>query len=72
MTVAKPRKRWIVSSQDTGYEDTSSLVARPKGDIRSISQQRVALKRHCLTPVGVITEIKKWVSGVKLADWKPP
>jgi len=35
MTVAKPRKRWIVSSQDTqDNEDTSSLVARPKGDIR--------------------------------------
>ena len=50
MTVAKPRKRWIVSSQDTrDNEDTSSLVARPKGDIRlPISQQRVAFKRHGL------------------------
>ena len=50
MTVAKPRKRWLVSSQDTrDNEDTSSLVARPKGDIRlPISLQRVAFKRHGL------------------------
>ena len=50
MTVAKPRKRWIVSSQDTqDNEDTSSLVARPKGDIRlPISRQRVTFKRHGL------------------------
>ena len=48
MTVAKPRKRWIVSSQDTrDNEDTSSLVARPKGDIRlPISQRHETFKHH--------------------------
>ena len=50
MTVAKPRKRWIVSSQDTqDNEDTSSLVARPKGDIRlPIRQHCATFKRHGL------------------------
>ena len=69
MTVAKPRKRWIVSNQDTrDNEDTSSLVARPKGDIRlPISQQRVAFNNTAWTSVGVIPWIKKGGIGCKVS-----